>query len=129
MQSIREYVATHMSSRCQLRSKLENIPCMQIVDFKNINDVLCLTAYFRSHDIWGAWPMNVYGLSELLRYVSESVNINTGNITMVSSSAHIYQRDWDSVLDYLYRNNGHLLNIWKGILRARVGHHSKDAIA
>ena len=70
-----------------------NPPCLQIVDFKVYKDKLQLTAYFRSHDYFDAFPANVYLLTELMHYVSIRAlgHSNLGPLTVVSNGAHIYR--------------------------------------
>lgn len=80
----------------------EEVPCMMLVDFK-LRDRLELTAVFRSHDFYGAYPYNLYALSKLLEYVSDKTNAEKGGITMLSISAHIYLNDLKNVEAILYR--------------------------
>ena len=40
---------------------------------------------------------NLYGLSKLLEYVAGRVGVESGTITTVSISAHVYDHDWDMV--------------------------------
>jgi thymidylate synthase len=70
---------------------------MIIDDFKIRDGKVNLTALFRSHDFAGAYPANLFGLSGLLEYVAEQVNVEPGLITTISISAHIYEHDWDMV--------------------------------
>lgn len=78
-------------------TKVEEVPCMIVDDFKIREGKLHLTVLFRSHDFAGAYPANLYGLSELLAYTAKSVGVPPGRITTVSVSAHIYEHDWDWV--------------------------------
>jgi thymidylate synthase len=82
-------------------SKEEEIPCMILVDFK-LRKKLELTALFRSHDFYGAYPYNIYALSKLQEYVEEQIRMpekipaKLGGITVLSISAHIYAGDFQS---------------------------------
>lgn len=67
-----------------------HVPCMILIEILYRNDHLDMTAVFRSHDIYRAWPANVYGLSKILEYVSEKTGKSAGSITTFSISAHIY---------------------------------------
>jgi len=78
-------------------TKREEVPCMIVVDFKLRDGALHLTALFRSHDFAGAYPANLYGLTEVLRYVAEKLGVRIGTITTLSISAHIYEHDWERV--------------------------------
>ncbi len=65
-------------------------PCMLVDDFKLRDGVLSLAAYFRSHDFGRGWPQNMYGLQKLLKYVADEVEVEVGEITTFSRSAHVY---------------------------------------
>jgi thymidylate synthase len=78
-------------------TNVDEVPCMIIDDFKIRDGKVNLTALFRSHDFAGAYPANLFGLSGLLEYVAEQVNVEPGLITTISISAHIYEHDWDMV--------------------------------
>lgn len=93
-----------------------DIPCLQIVDFKVNKDLLTLTAYFRSQDIM-AYPANVYGLNELLKFVGKETNLDCGKITTVSSSLHSYSRDFKDLLKVVYPTEKAMLEF--GVLRRR----------
>lgn len=72
-------------------TKIEEVPCMILVDFKIRNDTLYTTALWRSHDIYGAWFPNAVGLSYLAKYVAGEVGAKIGPVTIHSISAHIYE--------------------------------------
>jgi len=74
----------------------EEVPCMMLVDFK-LREKMELTAVFRSHDFYGAYPYNLYALSKLLEYVAEKTDAKGGGITIHSISAHIYLNDLKNV--------------------------------
>ena len=82
-------------------AKAEEVPCMILVDFK-LRKKLELTALFRSHDFYGAYPYNIYALSKLQEYVEEQIRMpekipaKLGGITVLSISAHIYAGDFQS---------------------------------
>jgi len=75
----------------------DEVPCMIVVDFKVRDGSANLTAFFRSHDFAGAYPANLYGLTEVLRYVAGETGVRMGTITTVSASAHIYEHDWERI--------------------------------
>lgn len=77
--------------------KNEEVPCLILVDFKIREKKLCLTAVFRSNDMFGAWPANAYGLTKLCEFVAKSVGVRIGTITTLSISAHVYEHDWKNV--------------------------------
>ena len=70
---------------------IQHPPCWMTLDFLIRNDILHLTAFIRSNDMKQAWPQNMYGLAKLLEYVALGVGVETGSITTISASAHIYE--------------------------------------
>lgn len=78
-------------------TKVDEVPCMMLDDFKIRDGKVHLTTLFRSHDFGGAYPANLYGLSKLLEYVAERIGVAPGMITTISISAHIYDHDWELV--------------------------------
>ncbi|VUT25699.1 MAG: Putative thymidylate synthase [Candidatus Methanolliviera sp. GoM_asphalt] len=81
-------------------SKREEVPCMILVDFK-LREKLELTALFRSHDFYGAYPYNIYALSKLQEYAAREIKAKPGGITVLSISAHIYAGDLQSICSIL----------------------------
>lgn len=78
-------------------TKVDEVPCMMLDDFKIRDGRVHLTTLFRSHDFGGAYPANLYGLSKLLEYVADRLDEKPGVITTISISAHVYEHDWDLV--------------------------------
>ena len=81
-------------------------PCLQIIDVKLRKNKLHMSVYFRSNDMWSAWPQNAYALASTLRYLSRIIGVETGTLTMVSNAAHVYDYDWKAAcelvgLDYM----------------------------
>jgi len=79
----------------------DEVPCMIVDDFKLRDGSLNLAVFFRSHDFAGAYPANLYGLARVLQFVSREVGAKPGSISTTSSSAHIYEHDWDWVREML----------------------------
>jgi thymidylate synthase len=76
----------------------ENPPCMVSLCFNIIDNKLCLNVVFRSHDIFKAYKMNIYGLTRLQDNVLEELGkgvVEIGNLTVISINAHIYANDYD----------------------------------
>ena len=80
----------------------DEVPCMIVDDFKLRDGRLNLSVFFRSHDFAGAYPANLYGLARVLEHVSEEVGAVPGSISTLSSSAHVYEHDWDWVQEMLF---------------------------
>jgi thymidylate synthase len=71
-------------------SSKEN-PCLISLYFKIINNRLTVSALLRSNDMFIGWPANIYQIYLLQKYVAEKLGIETGSITSISHSAHIFE--------------------------------------
>lgn len=78
----------------------ENPPCLDLIQANIRGERLGLTAYFRSHDIFRAWPENAFALRKLQKFIAEAVGVRLiGDLVIVSHSAHIYEDSWQNALD------------------------------
>ncbi|MBO3768063.1 MAG: thymidylate synthase [Thermoproteota archaeon] len=62
---------------------------------------------FRSHDMFGAWLLNVFALRKLQHHISDKVGFPVGSLVVVSVSAHVYENNWstaEEILEKQYRN-------------------------
>lgn len=99
----KQAIAVTWQSSIDTTSK--NPPCLVLVDCKIQNDKLYMTCYFRSHDAYGAYCMNIYALQQLQKNIIMQINcgqpdtnsaeLSLGNLTIISNSCHIYDRDFD----------------------------------
>ncbi|MBN1325832.1 hypothetical protein JW977_02525 [Candidatus Falkowbacteria bacterium] len=69
-------------------------PCMTFLQATNVDNKLDLTVYFRSHDIFGGWLLNIFGLRTLQKHIADKLNWPIGNLTVYSNCAHIYDNNW-----------------------------------
>ncbi|MDD4409667.1 MAG: thymidylate synthase [Candidatus Pacebacteria bacterium] len=79
-------------------------PCLDIIQAIVQNDKLFLTAYFRSNDMYRAWPQNAYGLLAVQEEIAQGLGICPGKLTIISCSAHIYERDLKEARDVLSKH-------------------------
>jgi len=79
-------------------------PCLDLVQCLVQGNKLYLTAYFRSNDMFDAWPRNVYALRKLQKMISEEIGIEMGSITTFSCSAHIYKNHWEKAREIIEKN-------------------------
>lgn len=80
----------------------DEIPCCIVIDSKIRDDKLYLTVFFRSNDLFGAYPANVMGLTKLQQYIAGEAGVKLGEITGHAVSLHIYGTDFDLAKD-VYR--------------------------
>ncbi len=76
-------------------TKVDEVPCMILVDLKIRDGKLYTTGLWRSHDIYGAWFPNAVGLAYLTKYAADQLDVEVGEITIHSISAHIYEVNFD----------------------------------
>jgi thymidylate synthase len=69
-------------------------PCLSFLQATNVDNKLDLTVYVRSHDIFGGWLLNVFGLRTLQKYIADKLNWPIGSLTIYSNCAHIYDNNW-----------------------------------
>ncbi len=68
-------------------------PCLTQIIFNQVEGRLYLTGFYRSHDLYRAYFLNLHALRHLQRQVAERLGWAPGKLTTVSTHAHIYQ--WD----------------------------------
>ena len=66
-------------------------PCLRLIDFKVIPpDILTVTVYFRSWDLWAGFPTNLGGIELLKQYVAHEAKLINGPMYAYSAGMHIY---------------------------------------
>lgn len=74
-------------------------PCLRLIDFKAIpillqdgfiHNVLTVSVYFRSWDLWAGFPVNLAGIEYLKQYVASECGLVNGPMYAYSSGLHIY---------------------------------------
>ncbi len=69
-------------------------PCLRLLDFKVLPSESCqlltVSAYFRSWDLWAGFPTNLGGIELLKQYIASEANLDNGPIYAYSAGAHIY---------------------------------------
>lgn len=77
-----------------------NPPCLTDVVINVQNDMVILSAHFRSHDVFAAMRMNMYGLCMLQNKIVNDLNkkignkLRSGDVIIFANSCHIYVRDY-----------------------------------
>ena len=69
---------------------LNDPACLREIHFKYFGKRLHLYCIWRSHDLVGGFPLNLFGLSRLLEMVSEYAGLDLGSIFYYSTGSHIY---------------------------------------
>lgn len=77
------------------KSNSGNVPCMTQLQFAYRERRLMLTAYFRSNDIFDAWPRNAFALRKLQFELAKKLKMEPGFLTVISSLAQIYENNFE----------------------------------
>lgn len=82
-----------------LSIQTDNPPCLKIIDFKVVDNRLDMHVYFRSNDLYPAFPCNLGGLQLLKEYLLTLLNyqFEDGKIYYYSSGLHLYDFCFDLV--------------------------------
>ncbi len=83
------------------QGKYYGFPCLSFIDFKiePSTNQLHLIAFYRNHRFWERAYGNYLGLGQLLKFMCNETNMNTGNLLVISSHAEIENHKKD--IDYL----------------------------
>jgi thymidylate synthase len=85
--------------------KLEDPPCLRIIDTRVRYGKLHFILYFRSWDLWGGFPSNLGGLQLVKQYMAEEIGVADGEIIAVSKGLHLYDYSWDLAKMRTNKNN------------------------
>ena len=78
-----------------------NTPGIVYFHFRIKDNKLWITAHIRSNDLFFGWPANLYQLSELQNFIAEKLDVEKGNITVISNSAHIFMDDQERIKEVI----------------------------
>ena len=76
----------------------DDIPCLQLIQALVRNDKLILSVYFRSNDLYGAFPSNMMFLTYLGMKIANELDVKFDYIDYHCSSLHIYETDYEQAL-------------------------------
>ncbi|MBU3911461.1 MAG: thymidylate synthase [Candidatus Omnitrophica bacterium] len=75
--------------------KLNDPPCLRLIDTRIRYGKLHFFPYFRSWDLWGGFPSNLGGLELVKQYMAEEIGVENGEIIASSKGLHLYEYSWD----------------------------------
>ena len=79
-------------------NKRDDIPCLQLIQALVRNDKLILSVYFRSNDLYGAFPSNMMFLTYLGMKIANELDVKFDYIDYHCSSLHVYETDYEQAL-------------------------------
>lgn len=77
-----------------LDNERADIPCLQLIQALVRNDKLILSVYFRSNDLYGAFPSNMMFLTYLGMKIANELGVQFDYIDYHCSSLHVYETDY-----------------------------------
>ena len=81
-----------------LDNERDDIPCLQLIQALVRNDKLILSVYFRSNDLYGAFPSNMMFLTYLGMKIANELGVKFDCIDYHCSSLHVYETDYQQAL-------------------------------
>jgi thymidylate synthase len=85
--------------------KLQDPPCLRLIDTRIRYGKLHFILYFRSWDLWGGFPSNLGGLQLVKQYMASEIGVGDGEIIAVSKGLHLYEYSWDLAKTRTMKNN------------------------
>jgi len=88
----------------------QNPPCIIGIQGIITDNYYNHTVWIRSNDMVKGWPVNIVGQIKLAEYIVNEINkrcgtnFEIGTITTISTSAHIYQHDWNLAREALSKH-------------------------
>jgi thymidylate synthase len=81
--------------------EIKESPGLISLFFKIIENKLTVSTILRSNDLFIGWPANIYQIHLLQKYIAERINVETGSITTISHSAHVFEEYEEEILEIL----------------------------
>ena len=81
--------------------KHKSSPCLVFLQAIVQDDKLNLTVFFRSHDMAQGWPENAYCCAAIQKEIADSIERESGILTIISGSAHIYNNYYQQIEEML----------------------------
>ncbi len=124
----REAVGIFFDPNCD--HDAEHRPCLTMLQTLKNKGKLHLNAYVRSHDLFGGWHLNAFGLRKLQQVVCEKSGLEMGVMTIISASAHVYDFNWQESLDIVKKNlKGGFVSDPRGYFKIDINKEKKEIVA
>jgi thymidylate synthase len=83
--------------------RLDDPPCLRLIDTRLMEGKLHFVVYFRSWDLWAGFPSNLAAIQLLKEYMCQEIGAEDGTITAVSKGLHLYEYSFGLALKRLRR--------------------------
>lgn len=90
----------------------DHAPCLDLIQALIQNNKLFMVAFLRSNDMYKAWPRNALALRKLQSILANGVGIEMGSLTVISSSAHIYETDFTDASNMANKRGRKGTHVW-----------------
>ena len=80
-------------------------PCLTLIQGQCFGKKLYLTAYFRSNDMFAAWPLDAFALRLLQKKIADEVGVGLGSLVTISNMAHLYDHDFAAAANVVKEND------------------------
>jgi thymidylate synthase len=70
----------------------KNVPCLQLIMCTIRRGRLDMKVVFRSNDMLSALGANMYGLTELQKFIADKIGVPVGTYTHISLVPHVYYK-------------------------------------
>lgn len=71
-------------------------PCIAYIQPQIVENKLHFFVVMKTNDLFNAWPLNAFGMTELQKYMAEQIGVEVGTYTHFSVSMNIYQDMYES---------------------------------
>jgi len=85
--------------------KLNDPPCLRLIDTRVRYGKLHFILYFRSWDLWGGFPSNCGGLELVKQHMAEEIGVENGEIIACSKGLHLYEYAWELAKQRTHKND------------------------
>jgi thymidylate synthase (methanogen type) len=80
---------------------IKESPGLISIYFKIVDGKLTASTLLRSNDMFIGWPANIYQVYLLQKYVADRIGVETGMITTISHSAHVFEEYNEEISEIL----------------------------
>ncbi len=84
--------------------RLDDPPCLRLIDTRIMDGRLHFVLYFRSWDLWAGFPSNLAAIQLLKEYMCQEIGVEDGSIVAVSKGLHLYEYSFGIALKRLRRD-------------------------
>ncbi len=79
-------------------------PCLNMYQAIIQDNLLYMTSYFRSNDLYNAYPRNIYGILKIQDELCSRLSLKKGYVNTIAGSAHVYERNFNDLKSFTDAN-------------------------